>query len=582
VDSKTVISAGDDGMVRVWDRDSAKETRNWKAHTAPITHMALSADGKTLVTGGLDKQLHVWDVPRATRLRSMPRRLGNGDALAMTANGKFVAIAGVNNTIERFDISTGKALAGSPVAKGAASALACSPGGNLLAAAFTNNQVQLIDFATGKQKHRLVCGSEDAEVLLAFAPDGQQLATVSAPDTTILWSTADGKEKQRLTLPQRDEVRCLAFGPGGNQLAVGYTNGGLRLWDARTGKVVKHIEFPHGVWAVAYAADGKTLAVGAEDAVTLFDTQTWQPARVYGKLHDIVPCLAFAPDGRHLAAGSFAGTIRLFDLTQPKDISDPEPRLLEGHQGVVNDIAWSANGRCLVSAGMDKTVRLWEFVNGQPIARWEGHQGQVSAVAFHPLGRKVVSASRDTTLLVWDVTLATPQEPRNLDADTLDQLWQTLASDNNPVANKALWTLTAGPRDSVAYLSKKVFVADPKKIEQCIRDLDSRNFKERQVAAATLASYGRWVEGVLRRALQDRPPEEVRQRIVVLLERLEGKNPVTFQQERLRVRRIIEALEQTITPAARALLQNLARGAAEEDLRDMAQAALKRMSSRLP
>src|SRR5262249_52338026 len=130
----------------------------------------------------------------------------------------------------------------------------------------------------------------------------------------------------------------------------------------------------------------------------------------------------------------------------------------------------------------------------------------------------------------------------------------------------------AAPKDSVAYLSKKVFVTDPKKIEQCLKDLDSKNFKARELASSTLASYGRWVEGVLMKALKDRPPEEVRQRIVMLLDRLEGKNPVTFQQERLRVRRIIEALEQAAPPAARKLLELLAGGAAEEDLRDMAQA----------
>jgi len=89
-----------------------------------------------------------------------------------------------------------------------------------------------------------------------------------------------------------------------------------------------------------------------------------------------------------------------------------------------------------------------------------------------------------------------------------------------------VWSLTANGKDSVPYLAKKVFLADPKKIIQYIKDLDSESFKERQIAImAALSSYERWVEGVLGKTLETEPPpsEEVRQRIGKLLKRLEGK-----------------------------------------------------------
>ncbi len=586
LNDKTVISGGDDGFIRVWDKDEARETRSWKAHIDGVTHLSLSADRKTLVSGGDGNEMHVWDPAKGKKLRSMPRSLGDSAALAMSVDGKTVATGGFNNTINRHVVATGKTTDASTNGMGAATSLVGSTDGSLLAAAFSTNQVHLLDFATGNLKHRLVCGPEDAELLLAISPDGQTLATVSLPNI-ILWSTANGKEKRRITLTERDEVRCVSFSPDGKELAVGFNQGGLRLWNAITGaaitqKAFKQKAFPNGVWSIAYSAGGKTLAVGMKDAIVLLDTKTFEPVLEYGKVNDTVSCLAFAPDGRHLAAGMFAGTIRLFDLKDPGDLPDFEPRNLEGgHQGVVTSIGWSANGRCLVTGGVDRTVRLWEFVNGQMIAKWDGHQGEVSAAAFHPLGRRVTSASCDTTLLVWDTTLGTSLDPKGLDPANLDQLWDDLASENNALGNKALWTAVASARDSVAYLSKKVFVADPKKIEQCIKDLDSKKFKERQLAESTLAGYGRWVEGTLRSALKDRPPEEARQRIVLLLERLEGKNAdgknsVTFQQERLRMRRIIEILEQAATPAAHDLLQMLASGAAEVELRDMAQAALQR------
>lgn len=584
-DSKTVISAGDDGFIRTWDIATAKEIRAWKGHTGTINHLLLSADGKTLVTGGSDKMVRIWDVTMRTEIRSMQRRQGDCDALAMSADGKFIAAGGSNNTVHRWEIATGNELQNAaPTAEGAITGMACSADGNLVAAAYSTNQVQLIDLNSGKERHRLICGPDDAEVLVAFAPDGKAVATASAPDTIVLWDTATGKEKQRLVLPERDEVRCLSYSPGGEFLAVGYTGGGLRIWDVAAGKVVKNVPFPRGAVAVAYARDGKTLAVGTEDAILLFSTGTYQPLRQYAKLNDTVACLAFAPDGRYLAAGMYANTIRLFDLTVPKEKTDVEPRALEGHQGVVYSLAWSINGRCLASAGFDRTVRVWEFVNGQQIASWVGHQGEVSAIAFHPHGRKVVSASHDTTLLVWDATMmgdgGNLPKVNNLEPLALDQMWKELASDNNTQGNKALWTLVAGNKSSTPYLSKKVFLADPKKIHKYINDLNSNIFKEREMATAALASYERWVEGVLRKTLEDPPSEEVRQRVEKLLQRLVGKDAISLQQERLRVRRIIEVLEQSGTAEARALLGQLANGAAEEDLRDMAQAAYDRMGKR--
>jgi WD40 repeat protein len=588
LDRDTLITGGDDGIIRVWDIPTAKQTREWKGHPTTITHLAVSADGKTLVTAGADKLLRVWDVVQGSELRSIQRHLGDCDTLALSADGKFVAAGGFNSTIQRWEVANGNALPAPPAVPGAASAMACSADGKLSATGFTTNQVQVLDLATGKERHLLVCGPEDTEVLVAFAPNGKQLATASIPDTVILWDTTAGKEEKRLSLPERDEVRCLTYSPDGRVLAIGYTNGGLRLWDPQQGKVVKHIPMQRGARAVAYSRDGKMLAVGTEDAIVLFNANTYQPVREYTKLNDTVACLAFAPDNRHLAAGMFANTVRLFDLTLSKDKKEVEPRALEGHQGVVYGITWSPNGRCLASAGFDKTVRLWEFVNGQPIAVWTGHQGEVSGVAFHPSGRKVVSASRDTTVMVWDATVlgldGKLPDVKGLDVPTMDQLWKDLASDNNPVGNKAVWTLAAGSKDSVPQLAKKVFLADPKKILQYIKDLDSEKFKEREEAMAALSSYERWVEGVLRKTLETDPPpsEEVRQRIAKLLKRLEGKDAISLQQERLRVRRIIEALEQAATPAARDLLRDLANGAAEEDLRDMAQAAFERLSKRTP
>jgi hypothetical protein len=142
-----------------------------------------------------------------------------------------------------------------------------------------------------------------------------------------------------------------------------------------------------------------------------------------------------------------------------------------------------------------------------------------------------------------------------------------------------MWQMMAA-EDAADWLekSKKIFLENPQKIKKYMEDLNSDKFKDREAANAALANYGRWVEGVLKRALDNPPSEEVRQRVDKLLGRLEGKESISLQQERLRVRRTIEMLEQSATAGSRDLLQKLAAGAAEDDLREMAQAAVERLS----
>jgi len=380
-------------------------------------------------------------------------------------------------------------------------------------------------------------------------------------------------------------LRCLAYSTDGLKLAVGYTTGGLRIWDLSTAKVVKTLPMPRGARAVAYSPDGKFLAVGSDDVVLIHETTSYQLVRQYAKGNDTVACLAFAPDGRTLAAGMFSGTIRLLDLAVPlqkgKSVIDIEPRMLEGHRGVVNAISWSINGRCLISAGFDKTVRVWEYVNGQAITNWPGHIGEVSAVAFHPSGRIVLSGSRDTTLLMWDLTgrgtAAKLPNPKLVDKDSLDELWKELASDNNVTGNAAIWTM-ATARDIAKYLKGKVVLVNPEEIKNHIKNLDHKEFKEREKASKALKDLKRWVEGVLTDTLKRPPSEEVRKRVGLLLKMLEGQDDIKLENERLRARRVIEILEQANTADARDLLRELARGAGEDNLRDMAQAALERAS----
>ncbi|KAH9487249.1 Vegetative incompatibility protein HET-E-1 [Psilocybe cubensis] len=112
-----------------------------------------------------------------------------------------------------------------------------------------------------------------------------------------------------------------------------------------------------------------------------------------------INCVAFSPDGKHIVSGSNNRTLRLWDAETGEQIGAP----LEGHEHWVWSVAFSPDGRHIVSGSLDKTLRLWDAQTREQIgAPLEGHQDWVWSVAFSPDGKHIVSGSRDSTLRLWN------------------------------------------------------------------------------------------------------------------------------------------------------------------------------------
>jgi len=200
-------------------------------------------------------------------------------------------------------------------------------------------------------------------------------------------------------------------------------------------------------------------------------------------------------------------------------------------------------------------------------------------LAFSPDGKSLVSGSADTTALVWDLTgLAENGEFRTgrLSPSELQVLWEELAASPSSRATKALWKLVASPDDCVPFLRRKLRIVAPvdsRTIDERIGDLADDRFPVRKRSMDELEKIGEAAEPALRRALENRPGPEMRQRVEQLL----GYLKPAATPERLRLVRAVEVLERIATPAAVELISDLSKGVPEALLTQEAKAAMARL-----
>jgi hypothetical protein len=123
----------------------------------------------------------------------------------------------------------------------------------------------------------------------------------------------------------------------------------------------------------------------------------------------MVEAVAFSPDGRRVLTGSHDGTARLWEAASGKPIATLR------HEGEVLAVAFSPDGRTALTGGWDTAARLWEAATDKPIASLP-HKGKVIRLAFSPDGRTILTGSVDGTARLWGVVAPAPDEPERLRA----------------------------------------------------------------------------------------------------------------------------------------------------------------------
>lgn len=224
--------------------------------------------------------------------------------------------------------------------------------------------------------------------------DAATLARLAAP-REVTFESPPTAYHPVLALAADPEARRVAFGRGSRLV--------IQDLSATNRPVLVEVEAHRdAVRSVAWSPDGRWVASGGFRELTVWDAGSLQPLwSVRSNLTGRVTALRFSPHGGALvvAEGGPAdpGWVRLFGADNGRALG-----AWVAHGDSILDLAISADGGVLATAGGDKLVKTWELVSQREIARFEGHVGAVLGVAFNPAATELVSVGADKQLKLWD------------------------------------------------------------------------------------------------------------------------------------------------------------------------------------
>lgn len=441
------ISASADGSARVWDLAKDAPVREIK-HGAPVTAVAVRADGKRFATGGADNITRLWEADGKAIAELKGDRVLR-EAAEEADRALVVAVSDVAFQKAQVASAEKEQKAQADRVKKATDALAAAekaldekhdahfaavnarlaaekakaekPDDKALDEKVKFQTKHLSDEVRALEKAQLARNTTLDELELgrkASTAADAALATakgsLASAESSHKASESAAAAAKRVAGEAALTSRALAFSPDGTILTVG-GQGRVHTFASETGAAMDVVETqfanPH---KIAFASDGRILAAGEDRTLAAIDLGgAWKLDATLASLpatgppsadipSDRVNALDFSPDGARLAAGSGVpsrgGDVLLYDVASRKLLKT----FADLHSDSVLSLDFSSDGRFLASGGADKFARILDLASGSPARHLEGHTHHILGVAWKRDGRLLATAGADNSIRTWN------------------------------------------------------------------------------------------------------------------------------------------------------------------------------------
>eukprot|EP01063_Lacrimia_lanifica_P033931 TRINITY_DN6166_c0_g1_i1.p1 TRINITY_DN6166_c0_g1~~TRINITY_DN6166_c0_g1_i1.p1 ORF type:complete len:1811 (+),score=437.13 TRINITY_DN6166_c0_g1_i1:89-5521(+) len=405
-DGGRVVSGSRDTTVRIWDAATGAEQLVLNGHESFVEDVIVTADGSRAASCDRDGFVRVWDTATGKVLQTLAWHQGGVGCIAFTHDELRIASGSDDKTIRVCDVASGKEPQKLEGHTGEVWGVSVSPDGRTVASCSDDFTLRLWDTTSGAELRKFVGHTDEVR---GVALRNAQVVSGSLDKTLRVWDVATGKQLRKLRDGHDDYITKVKLIDDGATLVSASEDGSVITWRAATGtrERVFCADADCAINAVAASPDGAWIASGGlAGVVYLWDAKcerarsTKPHATLKGHKGGFsVYALAFFPDGARIASASGDSTVRIWDVESAREL-----KVLRGHDQVVNCLAVAHDGTWVASGGNDASIKIWDPVSGENLQNLLAHAGSVYSLdaAAGDDAQRLVSSSADRTVRVWN------------------------------------------------------------------------------------------------------------------------------------------------------------------------------------